>query len=56
VIVGKMWQRPRVLDEPARDVMILAAHQDDCVIAAGEYGIAALDAKRTVESGVSDLW
>jgi LmbE family N-acetylglucosaminyl deacetylase len=31
-----------------RDVLILAAHQDDCVVMAGEYAIAAVEAGRSV--------
>jgi LmbE family N-acetylglucosaminyl deacetylase len=37
-----------VMAEAPRDVLILAAHQDDCVIMAGEYAIAAKEAGRAV--------
>jgi LmbE family N-acetylglucosaminyl deacetylase len=33
---------------PVRDVLILAAHSDDCVVCAGEYAIDALSSGRTV--------
>jgi LmbE family N-acetylglucosaminyl deacetylase len=35
------FRKPVVEHEPPRDVLILAAHQDDCVIMAGEYAIEA---------------
>jgi hypothetical protein len=48
VLVGLLFSRRRVLNEPLRDVLILAAHQDDCVIMAGEYAIEAAKAGREV--------
>jgi LmbE family N-acetylglucosaminyl deacetylase len=48
VVVGRVLYRPRVWREPIRDVLILAAHQDDCVVMAGEYAIAAAETGRTV--------
>jgi LmbE family N-acetylglucosaminyl deacetylase len=39
---------PRTDREPEHDVVILAAHPDDCVIMAGEYAAAAVSWGRTV--------
>jgi len=41
-------RRPRRIDGPARDVLIVAAHPDDCVITAGEYALHALAQGRRV--------
>ncbi|HEV8292543.1 MAG TPA: PIG-L family deacetylase [Tepidisphaeraceae bacterium] len=49
VAVGRFLYRPRVWREQMRDVLILAAHQDDCVVMAGEYAIEAVEAGRRVE-------
>jgi LmbE family N-acetylglucosaminyl deacetylase len=35
-------RRPGSIDAPARDVLVVAAHPDDCVIMAGEYALHAL--------------
>jgi LmbE family N-acetylglucosaminyl deacetylase len=45
---GMILYRPGIFAEPPRDVLILAAHQDDCVIMAGEYAIIAKEAGRQV--------
>ena len=41
-------RRERVDSREARDVLVLAAHSDDCVITAGEYAIDAIRAGRKV--------
>ncbi|HET6582598.1 MAG TPA: PIG-L family deacetylase [Nannocystaceae bacterium] len=41
-------RRPRALTDPARDVLIVAAHPDDCVIMAGGYALHALAQGRRV--------
>src|SRR5690554_2654057 len=43
------WRRARVWNEAPRDAVILAAHQDDCVIAAGEYAVEAVAAGRRID-------
>ena len=48
IVGGAILYRPVVMSEPPRDVLIFAAHQDDCVIMAGEYAIAAREAGRAV--------
>jgi LmbE family N-acetylglucosaminyl deacetylase len=47
-LVAWFFGRRRVMDKPIRDVLILAAHQDDCVIMGGEYAIEAVKAGRQV--------
>jgi LmbE family N-acetylglucosaminyl deacetylase len=42
-------RHPRVDVAPPRDLLILAAHPDDCVVLAGESGIEAARAGRRVE-------
>lgn len=39
--VAALLRRPRVMTEPAKPALILAAHQDDCAILAGGYAIFA---------------
>jgi LmbE family N-acetylglucosaminyl deacetylase len=41
VLVGGALRRPRINREPIGDLLIVAAHQDDCVILAGELGAEA---------------
>ena len=48
VLAALYCSRPGVLEQPFRDVLILAAHQDDCVIMAGEYAIEAISAGKQV--------
>jgi len=48
VIFGRLIYRPREWRGAAKDVLVLAAHQDDCVVMAGEYAIAAAEAGKTV--------
>ena len=51
-VVAAAWGVLRmsdVLREPPRDVLILAAHQDDCVVLAGEYAIEAAKGGRRIE-------
>lgn len=36
---------------PIRDVIIVAPHQDDCLILAGEYALAVIEASKTVRIG-----
>jgi LmbE family N-acetylglucosaminyl deacetylase len=48
IVGGAILYRPVVIAEAPRDVLIFAAHQDDCVIMAGEYAIAARQAGRQV--------
>lgn len=40
---------PRVWEHPVHDVLILAAHQDDCAIMAGEYAIQAAGCGKRVD-------
>lgn len=49
LLYAGLISRPRVLREPPRDAVILAAHPDDCVILAGEYAVEAARAGRRVE-------
>ena len=46
--VGYFVCRPRVWKEAPTDVLILVAHQDDCVVLAGEYALWALTAGKSV--------
>src|SRR5262245_2836584 len=48
VLLALYFSRPRLLEQPFRDVLILAAHQDDCVIMAGEYAIESISAGKQV--------
>lgn len=48
IIFWLSFVRPKINNSPVRDVLILAAHPDDCVIMAGEYGIKALQSGKTV--------
>jgi LmbE family N-acetylglucosaminyl deacetylase len=48
-MVGELIGAGRIWKEGARDVLILAAHQDDCAIMAGEYAIRATSVGRRVE-------
>src|SRR3569623_676267 len=41
VAAAALLRRPRVMTEPAKPALILAAHQDDCAILAGGYAIFA---------------
>jgi LmbE family N-acetylglucosaminyl deacetylase len=43
------FRRPAVYKGGAQDILILAAHQDDCVIMAGEYAAMAKDAGKKVQ-------
>jgi len=49
--VARWWfvHRPGLWTEASRDVLIIAAHQDDCVIMAGEYALQAIAAGRRVQ-------
>jgi len=49
MFIGAIAYRPRELGEEVSDVLILSAHQDDCVIMAGEYAIAAKEAGKNVK-------
>src|SRR3569832_1852259 len=44
VAMAAMLRRPRVMTDPAKPALILAAHQDDCAILAGGYAIFAKQA------------
>lgn len=48
VIFWRLFVRPKAKHLKIRDALILAAHPDDCVITAGEYGIESLKAGNTV--------
>ncbi len=39
-VAAWLWRRPRLLPIPAGDLLVLAAHPDDCAILAGEYAQA----------------
>lgn len=41
--------RPRIDDSPAADLLILAAHPDDCAIIAGEYAQVVAAAGRSIQ-------
>ena len=50
-VVINLWLlfiRPRIVNLSMHNALILAAHPDDCVIMAGEYGIKALQAGKLV--------
>lgn len=40
-LAGLLLRRPRIVAAPASDLLILAAHPDDCVISAGECAVEA---------------
>ena len=49
VAARALLRRPRVLAGEPKPALILAAHQDDCAILAGAYGIRAVKAGRRVQ-------
>jgi LmbE family N-acetylglucosaminyl deacetylase len=42
------FRRPRLVAPEGCDVLIIAAHQDDCVIMAGEYAISSAKSSRNI--------
>ena len=48
LISWRLFVYPKARNYNARDALILAAHPDDCVIMAGEYGIETLQSGKTV--------
>lgn len=48
LILWRLFVYPKARNFHARDALILAAHPDDCVIMAGEYGIETLQSGKTV--------
>src|SRR5688572_12524631 len=39
LVVSYTFRRPKHVSDDGGDVLIIAAHQDDCVIMAGEYAV-----------------
>jgi LmbE family N-acetylglucosaminyl deacetylase len=48
-LIRGLLRVPHMDREPPRDLLILAAHQDDCVVLAGEYAIETARAGRRIQ-------